>query len=75
MQFKREICPSKRIKPTKAPKHMKTALNQPLKSSTFPPPPHTSAVDLFRSMWKGWGLKVVSLLLVVELWGKPMFNP
>ena len=68
MQFKREICPSKRIKPTKAPKHMKTALNQPLKSSTFPP--HTSAVDLFRSMWKGWGVKVLSLMVVLMVGGR-----
>ena len=46
---------------------MKTTLNQPLKSSPFFQ--HTSAVDLFRSMWKGWGLKVVSLLLVVMVGG------
>ena len=42
---------------------MKTALNQPLKSSTFPQ--YSSAVDLFRSMWKGWGVKVLSLMVVL----------
>ena len=42
---------------------MKTALNQPLKSSTFPQ--YSSAVDLFRLLLKGWSVKVLSLIVVL----------
>ena len=47
---------------------MKTTQIHPLKSSPFFQ--HTSAVDLFRLLLKGWGVKVLSLMVVVLVGGR-----